>query len=642
MRLLSQLVSLLVLQAAARAPSKVQAASDGEKPRHKDVVEGTAQGLAHSLVELSEVEGEGEEGETGQIRSAEEGETGEMSELAEPAEGEGEEGIAGEEGVEGEEGEEEGEEETEFTMVDIQVACMLLGGVAFVITLFILVNWPDDDIRRYAWVLISSVTSIFVAVLIFSSVNEWVLSYAEEYELKQTVLCAIQYGHLFVWVCILQFVLAATSGSILEGDKNAKGCLYDEKVADLTANKWVFADALRADFEEVIQDDKFVRTKERNGQPTTRSVYQDSNDPKYASEVPCVKCYPNQDRRKRRMKCWGTLLAHMCGFAAINAGNTMAHLEVFSGSPVLSLIPVLINQSFIALLFNIFKCLRKMLHQSAKAKGGAGIRAAMFNEEVMESENDISCLAGSYLIISSLRYALVGELPSMVGEIEGETPWNSVWILYAAGFFLLLTSVLLIVIKAMTKKEGAKGEEEEEEESMAQRVLTVITGMCGMAFAWACLYASRTIFEKEPYLQEKLSAGMTTITGRILLALVLSVICLVIIFGLDFIGDTAKKLYPGKNLGNSIIKRIVDAKSILVGFSWEHAFDGGVEAIASTTSDPQFANTAIAVLVFLIIVPAWRRYILKKAIVLQQYAKLQEGFELQEYTRIANPANSQP
>lgn len=48
---------------------------------------------------------------------------------------------------------------------------MLLGSVAFVMLLFYVVNWPDDDIRLYAWTIISTTLSIFTAVLAFSGVR---------------------------------------------------------------------------------------------------------------------------------------------------------------------------------------------------------------------------------------------------------------------------------------------------------------------------------------------------------------------------------------------------------------------------------------------------------------------------------------
>jgi hypothetical protein len=418
-------------------------------------------------------------------------------------------------------------------------------------------------------------------------------------------------------------ILAVTSGAVCEGPafETAKGkketgwtCGLSGDTHNLDVEAWVFADSLRSDFEEPVPTDANVRNK-----TGVKSVYQDRDLAKYSGEIPVEKRKLNLKRRERRMKCWSTLLAHMCGFAAINAGNTMAHLEVFASSPMMTLIPLVINQLITAGMFTIFKYLRDALASQREAAGGAGVRAKMFDEEVVESENDILCLAGSYLMISSSRFFLVGALPSMLGEIEEETPWSSIYSLYVLGLALSLGSAGLIVLKSLGKEKENK-EGEMAEEGVGDRVLDVAIGMFGMSFAWACLYASRTVFEKEPFLQESLAAGMETITGRILLALVLSVICLVIVFFLDFIGDGFKKRFPGKRIGVEVVEQIVFAKSILVGFSWEHAFDGGVEAIASTTSRPQVADTVIAALVFIIIVPAWRKHILKKAIVLKEYA----------------------
>jgi len=50
----------------------------------------------------------------------------------------------------------------------VAVAVMLLGFVAFVMALFYLVNFPDDDIQAATWRLLSTTMSIFLAVLMFS------------------------------------------------------------------------------------------------------------------------------------------------------------------------------------------------------------------------------------------------------------------------------------------------------------------------------------------------------------------------------------------------------------------------------------------------------------------------------------------
>eukprot|EP00435_Cladocopium_sp_Y103_P043605 s2273_g12.t1 len=54
-----------------------------------------------------------------------------------------------------------GEEEEHFTREDISCSFMLMGMFFFTMVIFYLVNYPDDDIKRYSWSIINTTISIF-------------------------------------------------------------------------------------------------------------------------------------------------------------------------------------------------------------------------------------------------------------------------------------------------------------------------------------------------------------------------------------------------------------------------------------------------------------------------------------------------
>jgi hypothetical protein len=236
----------------------------------------------------------------------------------------------------------------------------------------------------------------------------------------------------------------------------------------------------------------------------------------------------------------------------------------------------------------------------------------MFDEQVQESENDVSSLAWSFLNVQALKFLLAGEMPTMTGE-TALPGLATVGLLFLYGLLFAVLSVVLI-------KVTAKNEKEEGEESLFERLTDVAISGLSMTFAWCFLFGSRWLYESTPIFEEN-ECGMNTVLGRIVLALLLSVSCSLMIFMLDSVDDYFKeRVKKGDvNPGAEVIAQIVDAASILAGFSWEHAFDGGVEAVAAKTSSPLITASWIAIFVFIVIVPAWKKNILRKMMILEKY-----------------------
>merc|ERR1719217_898369 len=102
--------------------------------------------------------------------------------------------------------------------------------------------------------------------------------------------------------------------------------------------------------------------------------------------------------------------------------------------------------------------------------------------------------------------------------------------------------------------------------------------------------------------------------GRVVLALLVTTTCVTVIFALDYIDDTYKKRGGDASV---LITQIVSTFAILGGLSWEYSFDGCVEAPSFTTEYRMTFTSVLSALTFAIIVPAWRNYILPKAMQLE-------------------------
>merc|ERR1712232_726707 len=164
------------------------------------------------------------------------------------------------------------------------------------------------------------------------------------------------------------------------------------------------------------------------------------------------------------------------------------------------------------------------------------------------------------------------------------------------------------------------------------RFLSTMINTFAMAFAWSFLWGTRWLFVRYPIFH------IHTIMGRVILAMAVSGFALIFVFCLDYIDDN---MDSGENAKAApmAITTAINALSILVGFSWEHSFDGGVAAVAGQTSNPMMTKFVLAVFVFALMVPAWRRYILVRALSLDQI-KQERNEKKKEVKRRGRPQQS--
>jgi len=486
---------------------------------------------------------------------------------------------------------------------------VLLGSFALVMLIIYFVNWEDDDVKLYSWMMVSNTICIFVAVLIFSCIHEFVLASVGAEDLHSSGWYIVMvYAMLVAWYVMLNVIVALIANEIWPFPHD--GAL-DEEV-------WVIADPLRADYgkrvPQGIVPSETVRSEEKKN-----VVTHDDGAEVFVEKAPWAR-----HRVERWLTCWATLLAHMTGFAAINAGGTLQHMHLFSGSPALVLLAVVINTIFLVLLFQLFGWLRGL---AVMADGVESEGETMFKEHVEEAENDIASLSISFLMVQALRFVITGTLPNKEGiDHEVHEQPAPICILLAGCCFAIVTYVMMFVMGSHHNGHG------DAHATWRVKVVAVSQSVFGMMFAWCVLFATRGLMYASPVLQS-IGAGPDTMQGRILAAMIVSMGTMSFILVIDVIDDNsesfARRLSLDSVLSGRAQKRAVQsfvlAISILVGFSWEHCIDFGLASLSSLTDHPTGMKLVFTSVVFFILIPAWRKHILAKVLVLKRLADSRKG-----------------
>eukprot|EP00434_Breviolum_minutum_P015083 symbB.v1.2.013299.t1/scaffold937.1/size150259/5 len=507
--------------------------------------------------------------------------------------------------------------------------------------------------------------SIFSAVLMYQGINDQIMRFSAQQ--TEAVRVVIQFAHCAVYIIIMQVLISSLSGVMpLPCDEKLD---FDEKV-------WLVADGLRCDYDRPLTKDeeleKDVRALKTYDTKAKRSVWVD----KYAQEVPVRKERHHLRKAQRRMRCWAMLLAHMSGFAAINAGAKLQALEIFSSSPWMAILPAMINQVVLQIFFKLSSLARGKRMQECidKEKVSGYKKVKLCHEAVVEAENDVSSLSLSFLGVQVMRFIISGVMPNEEGEEELEldfskakskekTRWTAMqpfrdqrseppvahqWITIFAFFGMGLILMILAVILAMKcvseeeeevaagkgdgrgwckgeapgwqVREGPTGEKKKKvhavpDEPIGMRLAMILSNSLAMAFAWILLFGTKWLLIKLDMLD------IETMIGQIVHALGLSLLCGVAVFALDFVDDSVRESKGGAEAATKAIRVVIQSIAILIGFSWEHCFDAAVADVAFITPHKRWAKFIMGCFVCIFLVPAWRRHILTKVMAYEEMKK---------------------
>lgn len=449
------------------------------------------------------------------------------------------------------------EEREEFTDVDFAESLMLLGGISFVMTLFYLVNDEDPDMRFYSWRVISATLSIFSAVLIFSGINKLIHFYLLSHGTSPSFKLLFAFIPMLIYFFLLQLGTAYHSAAL-----TAAPAVMEEKELEETWGKL-----------------------------------------------------------ERRTRCWATILAHLTGFGSIHCGTVLQHMPwlrdspgaSFVAAPAMFLLAAVLNWCARRVRERVTSKTYQRLPDSTgshdhdvSAWAGEWQRWTydLWTENVIDAEHDSAALAVSFLLVQSCRFAFSGQLAD---EMTPGQKKSQRTIEEFAGFSLVFAVLSIVLVVAGRRIFRGAAPTPGTLKSFLRRCLALLQLSSAMAFAWTLLFSARwEITRFSGYV-----GPPTSLTSRISLALAISFCAALIIKMLDFVID----LESTEEDADEALGNIISSLGILVGFSWEQSFDGGVEVVALRTYRPLWTEVALACAVVALILPAWRRHILEKVIV---------------------------
>lgn len=312
--------------------------------------------------------------------------------------------------------------------------------------------------------------------------------------------------------------------------------------------------------------------------------------------------------KPKALKYWllaaGTILAHVNGFAAMYGFAALQAMPPISDNVLNSSLLVLFAAVWLLGMELIAKWVRLWVES---VDGASEEDDEHWDEQVEEVENDVVAISLGFLLMQVVRFLITGRLcrflPHDAPKDITQTQANLLGC--AAVLFAILTvGGTILVHRIMTQ---------EDPHSLVDRTVRAFQNVSAMAFAFCFLFYGEWQIYAIGYHGVRIKACL-------IVAMFVTLLCLILIFALDAIESLLAM--------RRAVRSLVLAMGLLIGFSWEKAFDIGLEALAHPDIPPDavfrgggwFGDllgfmariTAWFLPLFLLIValPAWKMYVL--------------------------------
>lgn len=299
---------------------------------------------------------------------------------------------------------------------------------------------------------------------------------------------------------------------------------------------------------------------------------------------------------------FGSLAAHITGFAAIDLFGGIQSTALLNDSVPHSLCSVGVAAVSLSVVFSMTAFIRQRAYSGREA---ATSQEMQHNEVCCDCEDDVAGLALGLMISRVVRFIITEELPPLHGQPKHKTANDCHALLGVAVIFGVL---VMLFEQFIHWGRHVK---------IAQVVSSMTMGFC-------LLYSGQWAFWAT-FGDAGLAGHSSKMLARIVMALFDSVLVLGAIFIVDFIADRMES-------SQKALRTLMTSLGLLLGLAWEAAFDQSVEGIEEKFAPHDKTRKICLKLAMtfglcIVVLPAWRNYILPMALLGAGRGSAKSGLE---------------
>ena len=324
----------------------------------------------------------------------------------------------------------------------------------------------------------------------------------------------------------------------------------------------------------------------------------------------------DRDRAKMDSEANATLLGHITGFASIHAFCEMQQLPFFAASPWTSALAIPVAYAGLTAIRLVTKGVRDWHVARVRPDGERAASLAAWADVTEEAEIECAALTVSFMISQAVQYAIRGFPPD-----HATHELRYILVAEHSSLFLLAALAFTPVFFLLDRLQVSIAAEEKGLRGFVLHNVEVLEEVCSMTQGWLVVRAITTQLTLVPWLAQH---GVPALTA-------VGLIVTTSAFGFIWLFDRLFRRARSKEVGRAM-GCVILATGISVGFTWEQAFEAGIETVAEglTVRNQHWMQLLLSLFLTSIVVPAWKLYILPRVHVLRKIHRAAGGDEAPE------------